>query len=118
MAHRPLSEPAERSIGEVMTDVAGNVERLVRTEVRLTKATVIQAARGMARGSALVAGGTILAALAVLFLLLGAVARLSESMKVWQAALVVGGGTTLLAAVVIGVGVAALRHPVTERVDN
>ena len=50
-----------------MSDVAGNVERLVRTEVQLTKATVIQAARGMARGSALVAVGTMLAALAALF---------------------------------------------------
>ena len=118
MSHHPLTEPAERSIGEVMTDVAGNVERLVKTEVRLTKATVLQAARSMARGSALVASGAMLALLAVMFLLLGIAARLAESMKPWQAALVVAGGTTLLAALVIGVGVAALRHPTTDHLDT
>ena len=57
MAHRSLPEPVERSIGEVMTDVAGNVERLVRTEVRLTKATVIQAALSRI-GSPYVWGGS------------------------------------------------------------
>jgi hypothetical protein len=118
MAQRPLVEPTDRTIGDVMSDVAGNVERLVRTEVRLTKATVIQAARGMARGSALVAGGVMLSALAVMFLLLSVAARLAETMKVWQATLVVAGGTALVAAVVVGVGVAALRHPVEEHVDT
>ena len=109
MAH-PLTEPAERSIGDVMRDVAGNVERLVRTEVQLAKASVLEGIRGMARGTMLVAGGTLLATLAVLILLLGAVARLAETMKVWQASLLVAGGTAILAAIIIGVGVGALRE--------
>jgi hypothetical protein len=118
MANHSLTEPAERSIGEVMTDVAGNVERLVRTEVRLTKATVLQAARGMVRGGVMVASGAMLAMLAVMFLLLGATARLAETMKAWQAALIVAGGTTLVAALVIGAGVAALRHPGNDQLDT
>jgi hypothetical protein len=108
MAH-PMTEPVERSIGDVMTDVAGNVERLVRTEVRLTKATVLEGIRGMARGTALVAGGALLATLSVMLLRLGAVARLSETMKLWQATLLVAGGTAVVAALVIASGVAALR---------
>ena len=108
MSH-PMTEPAERSIGDVMTDVAGNVERLVRTEVRLTKATVLEGIRGMTRGTALVAAGALLATLSVMLLLLGAVARLSETMKVWQATLLVAGGTAIISALVIGIGVSALR---------
>jgi hypothetical protein len=104
-----MTEPVERSIGDVMADVAGSVERLVRTEVRLTKATVLQGIKGMARGTALVAGGALLANVAVMLLLLGAVARLSETMKVWQAALLVAGGTAVLSALVIGIGISALR---------
>jgi hypothetical protein len=104
-----MTEPVERSIGDVMTDVAGNVERLVRTEVRLTKATVLEGIRGMARGTALVVTGVLLSTLTVMLLLLGAVARLSEVMKVWQAALLVAGGTAVVSALVIGIGVTALR---------
>ena len=108
MSH-PMTEPVERSIGDVMTDVAGNVERLVRTEVRLTKATVLHAIIGMARGTALIVGGALLATLSVMLLLLGAVARLSETMKMWQASLLVAGGTAVISALVIGIGVNALR---------
>lgn len=108
MSH-PIAEPVERSIGDVMTDVAGNVERLVRTEVRLTKATVLQGLKGMAHGTALMASGTLLATLAVMLLLLGVVARLSEIMKMWQATLLVAAGTAVISALVIGVGVSALR---------
>ena len=117
MSH-PMTEPAERSIGDVMSDVAVNVERLVRTEVKLTKATVLQAARDMARGTALVAVGSMLATLTTLLLLLGAVARLSEQMKVWQAALLVAGGTAVISALVIGIGVAALRGYAADHFDT
>jgi hypothetical protein len=106
---RPMIEPVERSIGDVMADVAGNVERLVRTEMELAKATALQGIKGMARGGALLAGGALLGTLAVMLLLLGAVARLSESMQVWQATLLVAGGTALLSVLVIGIGVSALR---------
>lgn len=117
MSH-PMTEPAERSIGAVMSDVAGNVERLVRSEVKLTKATVLQAARDMARGIAFVAIGSILATLTTFLLLLGAVARLSEQMKVWQAMLVVAGGTALVSALVFGIGVAALRGYAATHFDT
>jgi hypothetical protein len=63
----------------------------------------------MARGAALVAGGALLAHVAVMLLLLGAVARLSETMTVWQAALLVAGGTAVIAALGIGIGISALR---------
>ncbi len=109
MSH-PMTEPVERSIGDVMTDVAGNVERLVRTEVRLTKATLLEGVQGMVRGTSMVAGGALLGTLAVMFVLVAAVSRLSETMKVWQAALVVAGGTAVISALVIGAGVSALRR--------
>jgi hypothetical protein len=105
-----MAEPVERSIGDVMTDVAGNVERLVRTEVRLTKATLLEGVKGMARGTTLVASGALLGTLAVMFLLLAAVSRLSETMKAWQAALLVAGGTAIISALVISAGLGALRR--------
>ena len=117
MSH-PMTAPAERSIGEVMSDVAGNVERLVRTEVKLTEEKALHAAKGLARGAALVAVGSMLATLTTLLLLLGAVARLSEQMKVWQAALLVAGGTAVISALVIGTGVAALRGYTPDHSDT
>ena len=77
---------------------------------KLTKATVIQAARRAWRAAAPSSPlDRCSPTLTTLLLLLGAVARLSEQMKVWQAALLVAGGTAVLAALVIGIGVAALR---------
>ncbi len=117
MSH-PMTETGERSIGSVMSDLAGNLERLIRTEVKLVKATVSQTARGVARGSALVTIGAILAALTTLLLLLGLVARLAEQMKVWQAALLVAGGTAVIAALTIAIGVASIRRYAADNFDT
>jgi hypothetical protein len=109
-----MATPAERSIGDVMTDVAGNVERLVRTEVQLARATLLEEIQQMAAGSAWVVGGALLATLSLLLLLLGAVAKLSEWMAMWQATLVVAGGAALAAAIAISVGMRALGSRTTD----
>lgn len=109
----PIVKPSTRSVGEVLTDIGGNLERLVRAEVRLATTGALDRVRSTVLGAALIAGGSMLCALTTGLFMWGAVTRLSEAMKPWQAMVLVAAGTGLLAAVVLLVGVKALREPAT-----
>jgi hypothetical protein len=98
-----------RDVGELLTDIAHNLENLVRSHVRLEAASVFESASAMARGIAWVAAGAMLSLLTTLLLLLGAVARLSDVMRPWEAFVLVSAGAGLLSFVLTVAGVRALR---------
>lgn len=79
-----MPAPTGRGLGDVLTDVAHNVERLVRGQVHLEAAGVLESAAAMTRGVGLVAAGVVLALVATLLVLLSAVARLLQ-MSPWEA---------------------------------
>lgn len=113
-----MRAPSGRGVGDVLTDIAHNLERLVRAHVHLEAAGVLEAAAAMTRGVGLLAIGVVLALVAALLLLLSAVARLRELMPLWGAFLLVAVSAGLLSAVVAGVGMRTLRRrPVTSRFD-
>jgi hypothetical protein len=104
-----MPPPSDRAVGDVLTDVAHNVERLVRAHVHLEAAGVVEAVAEMARGIGLVVAGAVLAMLTTLLLLLGAAVRLSDMMRPWEAVLLVAAGAGLLSVVAGAAGVRALR---------
>lgn len=104
-------EPSHRGVGDVLTDIVGNVERLVRAEVRLVTTGVLNRVKAAALGGALIAVGAMLWLMTTGLILWGAVARLSETMRPWQAMLVVAGVTGLVATVVLAVGLKGLHAP-------
>lgn len=112
-----MPEPSDRGLGDVLADVAHNVERLVRAQVYLEAAGVLESAAAMTRGVGLVAAGVVLVLVATLLFLLRAVARLLE-MSPWEAFLLVAAVTILLSAVIVAVGLRTLRRrPVAPRFD-
>lgn len=109
-----MATQSGRDLGEVLTDIVQNLERLVRAHIRLEAAGVFESVATLARGAGLVAAGGLLALLATLLGLLSGVARLSELMRPWEALLLVATGTALVSALVVTVGIRKLRgHPVT-----
>lgn len=105
-------QSSHRSVGDVLTDIVGGVERLVRAEVRLVTAGAVNRVKAAALGGALIGVGAMLWLMATGLVLWGAVARLSETMRPWQALLVVAGGTGLVATILLVVGLKGLgREP-------
>ena len=103
-----LESPA-RGVGDVLADIARSVEGLVRAEVRLATTGALNRVKAAALGGALVAVGAMLGLMTTGLILWGAVARLSETMRPWQAMLIVAGVTGLVATAVLVVGVKALH---------
>ena len=90
----------ERSIGAVMRDIGGNVDRLAHAELRLIVAELHARIEAIGELSALVAAAAVAATLTALFLLLGGMFALAHAMPLWLAALVI--------AVIPGAATAAL----------
>jgi len=89
----------ERSIGALVTDILGDLQNIVRGEVRLAKAELREEMGKAKRGAVLlVAGGLVLTA-ALGCLLLAAIYGLATVWPPWAAALAVGVGVGLLGAV-------------------
>ncbi len=80
----------DRSIGSILQDIVGNVQSIVRSEVRLAKTEIREEAR--AAGAAMVRTGigAGLAFFAAFFVLLGVVYALGLLVPLWMAAVGVG----------------------------
>lgn len=89
-----------RSFRIVVQDILGNVEHLVRAELRLAKTEV----RGEIRAATLVIAGAAIANLALAFLLLCAFSLLEETLSPWLAALIVAAAAAAMASMVTLIG--------------
>ena len=98
------SATPERSFGTVIRDIGGNIDRIVRAELRFAMAQVRVEMGATANASRIIAAGAAFAMLAVGFTLLGGMFALSTVMPTWLAALAVAAGAAAAAAVLIGVG--------------
>ena len=86
----------ERSLLDVLTDIFGNLEDIVRSELRLAKAEITDELRSaklsvLGLGIALLTG-----AFSVLFLLLSGMYALRPLLTPWAAALVIAGAAALV----------------------
>ena len=96
---------AERPISAVLHDIVGNVQHIVRSEFRLAK-TEISEELGKSGGAAILIGaGAAMLLLSGVFVLLAIVYALSAVMPSWAAALIVGVGEGVMAAVCIVLGI-------------
>jgi hypothetical protein len=95
----------ERPVSAVLRDIAGNLEDIVRAELRLAKKELSQELGQAKAGGMMVGAGVLMLGLAGIFLLLAIVYALSLVMPAWAAALIVAGGEALMAAIFIGVGI-------------
>jgi uncharacterized membrane protein YqjE len=88
-----------RSLGELFTDLSREMSNLVRQEVALARTELTEKAITAGRGAALFIVAGVLAFFAVQVLLAAAVLGLALVLPAWEAALCVGGGLIVLAAI-------------------
>jgi len=104
-----------RSIGQLLRELADGGVALVRQEAALAKAEVSDAAKGVGLGSAMVAGGGVLALLGVLCLFAGIIMLAGDQWlrdRYWLSALIVTILAGAAAAFFLKRGTAALSPKV------
>ena len=98
--------PADRSIGQLVSDLSEQTSRLVRAEIDLAKAEITGRLKLLAAGSGMLIAGGVVALYLFAAVLATAIIALALVVDLWLAALIV----TLLLALVTGLlGVRALK---------
>lgn len=99
----------DRPISAVLHDILGNVQHIVRAELRLAKTEAAEELGKLRTAGMLFGAGALLLIPCLLFLLLAAVYALSLVVAGWAAALIVGAAVGVIAAMCIGAGVRRFR---------
>ena len=112
-----MTSEMNRPISQVLQDVVGNIQEIIRSEFHLAKAEMKVEGAKAAKGAGVLAAGGILALYAGGFLLLSIVYALSTILAPWQAALLVAVIVGLGAAIMISAGRSKLKevHPAPQR---
>ena len=99
-----------RTVPEVLQDIVGNIQEIIRSEFRLAKAEVKQeAAKAQSPVIMSVMGGA-LGLYALGFLLLTAMLAMATVMTMWMAALIIGAVLAVASMALIGAAKARLKH--------
>ena len=111
----PLED--NRSMVDVLQDILGNVQGLIRAEVKLAKAEVKEEAQKASRAAIVIAAGAVVGIYAVWLLLLTCLYALGLAIPMWAAALTLFVVTAVLAAVLLSAGKKRLQtvKPKPER---
>jgi uncharacterized membrane protein YqjE len=100
----------QRSVPEILEDIASNLTQIVQAEFRLAKTELKEEAEKVAVPGATLGAGVVLAFYGLGFLLLAAVYTLSLVMAAWLATLIVGGVAAVAAGVLIGAASTKLQR--------
>jgi uncharacterized membrane protein YqjE len=100
----------DRSFADVLQDIVGNIQEIVRSEVRLAKAELSEEARKVKPAGLWIGIGAVFSVGAVMLALLAGVYALSTVMPSWAAALVVCLASGTIAALAARTGVAHVKR--------
>jgi len=100
----------QRSVPEILEDIASNLTQMVQAEFRLAKTELKEGAEKIAGPGATLGAGVVLAFYGLGFLLLSAVYALSLVMAGWLATLIVGGTHAVSAGILIIAGGTKLKR--------
>ena len=95
---------AERSMGSVLSDIVGDLQGIVRDEVRLARAEIKEELASARRGAMLLTGGALVLVLSVGLILLALVYALATVWPAWAAALTVAGLAGIVGAGLLTAG--------------
>jgi len=99
-----------RSIPEVLQDIVGNLQEIIRSEFRLAKVELKEEALRASKPVATFGMGLVFGFYGIGFLLLSFVYWLTTLMAAWLAALLVGAGLAIVAIALMSSGGKKLRH--------
>jgi len=105
-----MFQVVERSIGSLVNDIVGNVQEIIRSEVRLAKAEVTEELTKARRAMIWLVAGVVLATMALGFLLLTAVYVLAHFFQPWVAALIVALGSGAIGGALAAVGASQMKR--------
>lgn len=94
-------DTTDRSVPEVLQDIAGNIEDIARSELLLAKIYLKEELGRSAKASSTFAAGIVLAFYGLGFGILAAVYALATVVAAWLAALLVGTAVSTIALVLI-----------------
>jgi uncharacterized membrane protein YqjE len=108
----PMAAPG-RSISDVLQDIVGNIQDIVRSEVRLAKSELRDESVKVKAAAPLLVVGAVGGLLAAFFLAWAGFYALSLVLPMWAAALIVAGVLALIGGLTASAGVKALKkvHP-------
>src|SRR5262245_37734234 len=95
---------SERSMGGLLSDIVGDLQGIVRAEVRLARAEIKEELASAKRGAMFLAGGAVVLVLCVGLILLALVYALATIWPAWAAALAVAGLTGVVGAALLTAG--------------
>ena len=105
-----MPNSSERPFADILDDIVGNVQGIIRSEVRLAKTEVREQAVRAGKASGIVGGGTLIALYAGGFLFLTALYALEFVLAPWLAALVLALVLGGAAAVLIRTGLKRMKQ--------
>jgi uncharacterized membrane protein YqjE len=105
-----LVGPEERPFSEIVFDIVGHAQEIVRSEVRLAKVEIKQEATEAARASTMLVAGAVLGVIALGFLLWTAVYALALVIPLWASALIVAVVLAIVAGTLASAGWAKIRQ--------
>jgi uncharacterized membrane protein YqjE len=112
-----MATPAQRTVTDVLQDIVGNVQEIIRAEFRLAKAESKEKVRKASGPAAMLGVGAAIGMYGLGFVLLAMVYALSQVLAAWLAALIVGAVLAITAAILVSTGKKALKRisPVPEK---
>jgi len=105
-----MFQVVERSIGSLVNDIVGNVQGIIRSEVRLAKAEVTEELTKASRAMIWLVAGVVLATMAFGFLLLTIVYVLAHFFQPWVAALIVALGSGAIGGALAAIGATQMKR--------
>lgn len=105
----------DRPMSEVVGDIFGNIQEMVRSELRLVRAEMREETSKAASAGAMLAAGGVVALFAVGFLLVCAAQLLALVMPAWAAALSIGIVLGIAGLIMVSIGRSRLQLPKPEK---
>jgi hypothetical protein len=102
--------PTRRPVAEVLHDIVGNLQEIVRSEVLLAKVEFTEQAAGAAKAAATFGMGLVSGFYGTGFLLVAALYGLSMVVAAWLAALILGTVLALIAVGLLSAGAKRLKR--------
>ena len=99
-----------RSMAEVLQDIVGNIQEIVRSEFRLARVEIHEETAKALRSAVPLGIGALLALYALGFILLAVVHALSAVVDPWLASLIVGVTVLVISMVLVSVGRKRLKQ--------
>ncbi|QEV17470.1 phage holin family protein [Streptomyces alboniger] len=109
---RPIRDPAQHSVGQLVEQATTQLSELVRQEMRLAGQEMAEKGKRAGRGGGLLGAAGAISYIGLMALAATAIAALSLALPVWAAALIVTGVLFAVAGVLAAVGRGQLKRAV------